>query len=149
MREMGGKNRQRQRLKVSRLHQRIKNLRADFINNQTTRLLQHNKIICVEDLKSANMFKNHRLAKSITDASWYEFKRQLLYKARWQNKTVVVIDPFYPSSQLCSSCGFKNEKLKDLKIRSWECPECGVYHPNRDLNAAINIKKEGLRTLSA
>ncbi len=117
-RKIGGKNRQRQRLKVSRLHQRIKNLRTDFINNQTTRLLRHNKIICVEDLKSANMLKNHRLAKSIADASWYEFKRQLLYKARWQNKIVVVIDPFYPSSQICSSCGFKNEKLKDLKIRS-------------------------------
>jgi len=92
------------------------------------------------------MVKNHNLAKSISDVSWGELTRQLQYKCEWQHKLLVKVDRFYPSSQLCSVCGYKNEELKDLAIREWNCPNCGTLH-DRDINASKNIKQEGLRLL--
>ena len=94
------------------------------------------------------MVKNHNLAKSISNASWSEFVRELQYKAIWYGRTIVKIDRFYPSSQLCSNCGYKNTDLKKLNIREWECPECHSIH-DRDINASINIMNEGLRILNA
>ena len=92
------------------------------------------------------MIKNHKLARNIADVSWSEFVRELQYKAEWYGKTIVKIDKFYPSSQLCNCCGYKYQLAKDLNVRSWVCPNCNDKH-DRDVNAAKNILDEGLRLL--
>ena len=113
----------------------------------STELIRHNAVIAIEDLQVSNMIKNHKLAMGIADVSWAEFTRQLTYKAQWHGRKLVRIDKFYPSSQLCSCCGHKNELVKDLSVRSWTCPNCNTVH-DRDVNAAKNILNEGLRLLA-
>lgn len=103
--------------------------------------------VCIEDLNVKGMVKNHHIAKSISNANMGETRRQLEYKCDWNGKNLVVIDRFYPSSQICSVCGYKNEKVKNLSVRKWVCPVCGTHH-DRDVNAAVNIKKEGYRIIA-
>ena len=142
----GSKNRNKQRVKLNIVHEKIANQRNDFLHKTSTKLIRENQIICFEDLNVKGMVKNHKLAKAISDVSWSEFVRQNNYKALWHDRIIQKIDSFFPSSQLCSVCGYKNIEVKDLSIREWKCPECNTIH-NRDINAAINIKNEGMRLL--
>ncbi len=144
--QKGSKNRAKARLKVARLHAKIADCRMDATHKASRRLINENQVICVEDLAVKNMVKNPKLAKHIADANWGEFVRQLQYKAEWADRTVSVIDRFFPSSKRCPSCGYVHESLP-LSIREWNCPECKT-HWDRDIAAAINIKTAGLAGLA-
>ena len=135
-------NYQKQKLKVARLHEKIANQRKDFLHKLSTNLIKNHDVICIENLASRNLMKNHHLARAIGDVSWYEFVRQLRYKADWYGKKIVTISRWFPSSQLCSTCGVSSGK-KALSIREWTCESCGTHH-DRDINASLNILKEGL-----
>ena len=145
--QKGSNGHEKQRVKVARCHQKIKNQRNDFLQKLSTKLIHENQVISLEDLSVKGMQKNHKLAKSVSDASFAKFVNMLEYKASWYGRTVVKIDRFYPSTQICNSCGFQNTSLrglKGLKVREWFCPKCGEVH-DRDLNASRNILKEGLK----
>ncbi|NET59383.1 MAG: IS200/IS605 family element transposase accessory protein TnpB [Symploca sp. SIO2E6] len=140
--QKGSRNREKARLNVARIHAQIVDSRTDFIHKLTTQLIRDNQVIVVEDLAVKNMIKNHKLAGSISDASWLELVRQLEYKSEWYGRELVKIDRWFPSSKRCSNCGHIVEKMP-LNIRQWECPECGAEH-DRDINASVNILAAGL-----
>ena len=142
-RKRGSVRYRKAKTKLARIHRSTANRRQDFIHKFTTSLVQTYEVICTEHLKPVNMVKNCRLALSISDAGWGEFIRQLEYKSLWYGRLVSRVSPYFPSSQLCHKCGFKNPEVKNLAVRVWMCPNCGETH-DRDENAALNIRREGL-----
>ena len=139
----GSNNRNKARIKLARLHERIANIRKDFLHKESTKLVRENQLIAAENLKIKNMLRNHKLAKAISDVSWAEFFCMLEYKAKLYGCDVVKVDTFYPSSQTCSCCGYQNRAAKNLGIRKWTCPQCNTQH-DRDVNAARNILSKAL-----
>ena len=141
----GSINRNKQRIKITRLHEKISNQRKDFLHKLSSELINENQVICLEDLQVKEIQQNKGLSQSVSDIGWYEFRRQLEYKAKWYGRTISFVDKYYPSSQICSNCG-NNTGKKDLDVREFTCPYCGIHH-DRDINASINILNEGLRIL--
>jgi len=135
------------RRKVAKIHEKITNSRMDNLHKVSHKLISDYDVIALEDLNIKGMIKNHKLAKHISDASWGTFVRMLEYKADWNDKHIVKINRFYPSSKTCHVCGWIKQDL-NLSIREWTCPNCGTTH-DRDQNASINIIKEGLKILSS
>ena len=142
----GSQNYKKQKLKVAKVHEKIKNQRKDFQHKWSHRIVNENQIIVSEDLNVSGMLKNHKLAKSIQDASFSSFCNMIAYKANEQYRQYIKINAFYPSSKLCHCCGYKNTTLT-LAEREWICPNCHSYL-DRDNNAALNILNEGLKILS-
>ena len=142
----GSKNWDKQRIKVARIHEKIRNTRIDNLHKISHELVSENQVIVSEDLAVSNMVKNHNLAKAISDCGWSELTRQISYKSEWNNRQYIKIGRFTKSSQPCHVCGYINPNTKDLSVREWTCPQCGSVH-DRDVNAVINILNEGLRIL--
>lgn len=145
----GSKNYFKARAKLAKFHEYIVNCRKDYLHKISIQLVREYDIICIETLQVKKMLIENDNAKDISDVSWYEFVRQLEYKCLWYGKTLSKIDTYYPSTQLCSNCGYRNYALRNnTSIREWTCPECGQHH-DRDINAATNILNEGLRILNS
>lgn len=143
--QKGSSNRNKQRIKVALVHEKVTNQRNDFLQKQSTILVRENQTICIEDLKVKNMMRNHKLAQHIGSVSWAKFFEMLKYKALWYGSEIKKVPTMYPSSQTCSCCGYKNPLVKNLAVRVWECPNCHTTH-DRDINASINILNKGLAT---
>ena len=142
--QKGSKNRDKQRIKVAKLHEKVSNQRKDFLHKQSRQITNAYDCVCIEDLDMKAMSQALNFGKSVSDNGWGMFVAFLKYKLEAQGKKLVKVDKFFASSQTCSCCGYVNKGTKDLAVRAWDCPECGMHH-DRDVNAAINIRNEGMR----
>ena len=138
----GSSNRNKARIKLAKAYKRITDKKQYYLHQVSNYLIDENQVICMEDLNVSGMLRNHKLAGSIQEMSFYEFKRMLEYKANWYGRKLIFVDRFYPSSKTCNHCGYVNKKLK-LSDRQWICPDCGEII-ERDYNAALNIRDEGI-----
>ena len=136
----GSNNRNKARLKVAKLHQKIANQRKDFLHKISNYITNENQVIVIEDLKVKNLMQNHNLAKAISEVSWSEFRTMLTYKCKWKGRELIIAPSNYASSQLCSNCGNKSSQTKDLSCRTYVCSVCGMVM-DRDINASKNLLK--------
>ena len=141
----GSKRYEKQRIKVAKIHEKISNCRKDFLHKLSNIITNENQVIIMETLSSKKVQQNRQLSKSVSDVSWFEFGRQLEYKSNWKGRVFHKIDKWFPSSQICSNCGY-NDGKHTLDIREWICPKCGKEH-DRDINASINILNQGIKEL--
>lgn len=146
--QKGSNNRNKQRLKVAKLHEKVSNQRKDFLHKQSRQIANTYDCVCIENLNMKAMSQTLNFGKSVSDNGWGMFTTVLKYKLEEMGRQLVKVDKFFASSQICSHCGYKNPHTKNLAVREWICPECGMYH-DRDINAAINIKNEGMRLITA
>ena len=146
--QKGSKNRDKQRIKVAGLHEKVANQRKDFLHKQSRRIANAYDCACIEDLDMKAMSQALNFGKSISDNGWGMLVTFLKYELEDTGKQLVEVDEFFASSQICSACGYKNSETKNLSVRSWTCPQCGTHH-DRDVNAAINIRNEGMRLVTA
>ena len=140
----GSKNRYKVKLKIQRLYLKIRNARKHMIYKLANNILKENDVVAVESLDVKSMYQVHKIAKHLKNLPISEFIRVLKYKSNWLGKKIIEINKYYPSSQCCNRCDYKNEEVKDLSVRKWTCPKCGMIH-DRDINASINIMFEGLK----
>jgi len=146
--QKGSKNRDKQRIKVAKLHEKVANQRKDFLHKQSRQITNVYDCVCIEDLNMKAMSQALNFGKSVSDNGWGMFITFLEYKLEEQGKRLIKVDKFFASSQTCSCCGYVNKETKNLAIRAWDCPQCGTHH-DRDVNAAINIRNEGMRIMFA
>ena len=144
----GSKNRDKQRIRVAKLHEKVSNQRKDFLHKQSRQITNACDCVCVEDLDMKAMSQSLNFGKSVMDNGWGMFTAFLKYKLEEQGKRLVKVDRFFASSQICNICGYKNPETKSLAVRAWDCPQCGIHH-DRDVNAAVNIRNEGMRLVNA
>lgn len=143
----GSHNREKQKIKVARLHEKIANQRKDFLHKQSRQIANAYDCVCIEDLNMQAMSQALNFGKSVADNGWGMFTTFLDYKLKENGKRLIRVDKFFPSSQTCCCCGYRNHETKDLSVRAWVCPSCGTSH-DRDVNAAINIMEEGRRMIA-
>lgn len=141
----GSSSRTKQKQKLAVVHEKITNVRKDYLHKVSTEIIKNHDVICIEDLAVKNIMKNHKLAQAMSDVSLGSFYSMLEYKSKWNDKTIIKIDRFFPSSKMCSNCGWINQDLT-LKDREWTCTSCGEKH-DRDFNASKNILKQGLKII--
>ena len=146
--QKGSKNRDKQRIRVAKLHEKVSNQRKDFLHKQSRQITNACDCVCIENLDMKAMSQSLNFGKSVMDNGWGMFTAFLKYKLEEQGKRLVKVDRFFASSQICNICGYKNPETKNLAVRAWDCPQCGKHH-DRDVNAAINIRNEGMRLVTA
>ena len=146
--QKGSNNRNKQRIKVAKIHEKINRQRDDFLHKLSTQIIRDNQVIAIESLDVKNMEQNKLVAKSVVDASFSKFAAMLEYKAKWYKRLLVKVDKYFASSQICNVCGYKNEEVKNLSVRSYTCPNCGTKL-KRDENAAKNILVEAIKKIKA
>lgn len=147
-RKLGGRNRERMRIKICLAYEKVSSQRMDFLHKKSHELAEKYDAVCIETLNMSAMSRTLRFGKSVSDNSFGNFREMLGYKLYLRGKKLIAIDKWFASSQICSSCGYKNPAVKDLKVREWKCPYCGAEH-DRDINAAINLREEGRRIAAA
>lgn len=146
--QKGSKNRDKQRIRVAKMHEKVANQRKDFLHKQSRQIANAYDCVCIENLDMKAMSQALNFGKSVSDNGWGMFTTFLQYKLEDMGKRLVKVDKFFASSQICNVCGYKNTATKNLSVRAWDCPECGTHH-DRDVNAAINIRNEGMRLVNA